>query len=272
MVKITDNELIQQLLQENTTYEFYRFQGHNSFDYYNIRTNRFEDKGNHYIYFSRTPSHHYYFTVKRIRQLINTTILKDTPYKVTRKQVKDPTCFSEIRKEVINSEKVRELNSIALVCDNSYYELLKDNCINNQSKTYQSGVERVDRKAYGGGYGVTDAWLDLFNDLVYFSSYTRINTKDVLELLIKIRNGNSLASPKLIQDILEKKKRIYTISDTLYDDFHKYKIMEDLDRIEEEKLLLPGSDFYKNPKETKKKVLSLYQQKRDKILLQTKNK
>lgn len=267
MAEITDNEMIQRLLEENNAYEFYRFQGHNSFEYYNIRTNRFEDDGNHYVYFSRTPSHHHYFTVKRIRQLINTIVLRDTPYKVSRKQLNNPEDFSNIKKLVINSEKIKRLNSIALVCDYTYYDLLRDSCINNMAKTYQSGVERVDRRVYGGGYGVTGAWLDLFNDLVYFSSYTRINTRDILDLLDKIKNGNSQASPKLIKDILEKKKRTYSLSETLYDDFHKYKIMEDLDRIEDEKLFLPESEFSRNPEETKKKVLSRYQQRRNEILI-----
>lgn len=272
MVKITNNEVILKLLEENNAYEFYRFQGHNSFEYYNIRTNRFESNLNHYVYFSTTLSHHYYFTIKRIRQLINTTILKNTPYEISRKQLNNSLDFSNIKKLVINSENIKGLNSIALVCDYTYYDLLKDSCMKNLNKTYQGGVERVDRRVYGGGYGVTGAWLDLFNDLVYFSSYTRFNVQDILDLLEKIKNGNSQASPKLIQEILKSKLRTYQLSKNLYDDFHKYKIMEDLDRIESEKLFLPGSEFAKSPQKTKKLILSTYQQRRDKILSYNKNK
>lgn len=266
MVNITDNEIIQRLLEEKTAYEFYRFQGHSSFEYYNIRTNRFEDKENHYVYFSKTLNHHYYFTVKRIRQLINTTILKDTKYQVSKKQLNNSKDFSNIKKIEVNSGQIKDLNSIALVCDHIYYDLLGDNSVNNMEKTYQRGVERVDRRVYGGGYGVTEAWLDLLSDLTYYSSYTRINARDILKLLEEMKKENRQTNPKLIKEILEKKLRTYTLSETLYYDFHKYKIMEDLDRIEEEKLFLPGSEFSKNPEKIKKKVLSKYQKTKDMIL------
>lgn len=267
MIKITTYETVQKLLEQDNAHEFYRFQGHNSFEYYNIRTNRFEDEGSHYVYFSRTINHHYYFTIRRIRQLINTTILRDTPYNISRKHLKNQNSFLNIKNLIINSEKIRKLNSIALVCDNIYYDLIMDNSINNMKKTYPSIVERVDRRVYGGGYGITGAWLDLFNDLVYFTCCTRINIQDVVNLLEQMRRGTSQLSPMLIQNIMDTKIRTYSISETLYDDFHKYKIMEDLNRIEEEKLWIPGSEFSKNPKETKKKILSGYQQKRNQILL-----
>ena len=102
MIKITTYETVQKLLEQDNAHEFYRFQGHNSFEYYNIRTNRFEDEESHYVYFSRTINHHYYFTIRRIRQLINTTILRDTPYNISRKHLKNQNSFLNIKNLIIN--------------------------------------------------------------------------------------------------------------------------------------------------------------------------
>lgn len=263
---MSEEKIIQELRDAGRVQEFYRFQGHMSFEHFNIRTNRFEVKDERYVYVSRTPTHHCYFTVKRIRQLINTSILNNTPYQISRSQLKDPKSFSRIKSLIINSEKIRQLTSISLVCERSFYTLLEDNCIYNMHKTFQSGIERVDRRVHGGGYGVTGAWLHLFNDLVFFSSSTRFNAQDVIKLLESIRNGSGQTNPKLIEEILRRKPRAYSISKNLYDDFHKYRIMEDLDRIEQERLVLPGSELSKRPEATKKKVLQLYQNTRSQIL------
>lgn len=261
----TYNEITNLLLQEAAR-EFYRFQGHNSFECYDIRNNRFNNGKNHYVYFSKSIDHHYYFTVKRIRQLINAIVLNDTHYKISRKQLNDPISFNKIKNLIFNSEKVRNLNSISLVCDQVYYVLLKDNCINSYEKTIESGIERVDRKVFGGGYGLTGAWLDLFDDLTYFSSNIRISVDDILKILNKMRTSSMQTSPKLIKNILEQKPRTYKISTNLFNDFHKYNIMNDLERIYDENLFLSISQFGNKPSKTIKDVLSNYQKNRDKVL------
>ena len=210
----TYNQITQDLIKDGTK-EFYRFQGHNSFECYDIRNNRFNNNDSHYVYVSSSKDHHYYFTVKRIKQLINTIVLNDTTYQITKKQITDNEKYKNIKKIIFNSDKVRHLNSISLVCDQIYYVLLKENCINSYEKTKDSGIERVDRKVFGGGYGVTDAWLDLFNDLTYFSSHLKISTVDVLNLLKKMRNKGVQANPILIKDTLETKQRNYIISPNL---------------------------------------------------------
>lgn len=260
----TYNQISEELIN-NEAKEFYRFQGHNSFECYDIRNNRFNNDS-HYVYVSNSKDHHYYFTVKRIKQLINTIVLNGTDYQITKKQITNNENYKNIKKIIFNSDKVRNLNSISLVCDQVYYALLKENCINSYQKTKDSGIERVDRKVFGGGYGVTDAWLDLFNDLTYFSSHLKISTIDVLNLLKKMKNKGIQTSPQLIQDILETKQRNYIISPNLYDDFHKYTIMNDLERICQNGLYLEGSSFYTHPSKTIKEVLNSYKRKREKIL------
>ena len=201
----TYNEIANQLVQEGKR-EYYRFQGHNSFDYFDIRKNRFVTDLDHYVYFSRTEDHHYYFTIRRIRQLLNAVVLRDTPYLLSRKQLRDDNSYRRIRDLVINSEKIRGLTSIKLVCDPHYNRFLQENSVSNHSKTINHGIERVDRRAYGGGYGVTGPWLDLWNDLTYFTSCARITAQDILDLVEEMRRGNSQSNPKLIKKTLNQKK------------------------------------------------------------------
>lgn len=261
----TYNEITQNLLEDGAK-ELYRFQGHNSFECYDIRNNRFNNTNSHYVYVSSSKPHHYYFTIKRLRQLINAIVLNDTHYKITRKWLDNPQSFHIIQNMVFNSDKVKNLNSISLVCDQVYYALIKENCINTRNKTQDSGIERVDRRVFGGGYGITGPWLDLFNDLTYFSSHTRITTFDVLELLDQLKHKGVQTNPLLIKDILERKTKNYIISENLYNDFHKYKIMNDLERICQEGLYVNESTFMTQPAKTIKKVLVTYQKNRHQVL------
>ena len=261
----TYNEITNNLLNDGAK-EFYRFQGHKSFECFDIRNNRFNNTTDHYVYFSNSKNHHYYFTIKRIKQLINTIVLKDSNYQITRKQLDTPSSFKHIKNIVFNSDKIKNLNSISLICDPVYYALIKENCINNYAKTFESGIEKVDRKVYGGGYGITGPWLDLFNDLTYFSSYVRISSFDVVKLLNKMRRKSIQTNPLLIKDIIEAKQRNYNLSTNLYNDFHKYDIMNDLERICQEGLFLENSSLSKHPTKTIKQILNKYQGEREKIL------
>lgn len=251
---------------KETTMIFYRFQGSNSFEYFNIKNNRFETDNNNYVYFSRTKKHHYYFTVKRLRQLINIDVLKDTDYVISNKTLNDKESFKYISNLIINSLNIKNLNSISLACDKSYYMLLKENSINSMSKVTPHLIERVDRRLYGGGYGVEGYWLDLLEDLTFFTAYTRISVNDILTLLDSMRRNGKLVSPYLISDILENKLRKYKIKDNLYNDFHKYNIMNDLENIYDERMFLENSHLSSNPRETIREILKSYQDNREKVL------
>ncbi len=264
----TYNEIVNILQKEKLINSFYRFQGSSSFEYYNIKKNCFDDIGSHYVYFSTTLLHHYYFSVKRIRQLINTTILNKTDYMISNKQLNIKDNFSKISNLVINSSNLKGLNSIELVVDSSYYKLLTENSVYNMNKDKEQKnlIERVDRRKYKGGYGVIDTWLDLLDDLTLFSVCNRITRDDVLKLLENMKMSKKLNSPYLIRNILDNKLKLYHISDNIYNDFHKYKIMNDLEILYDRKLYLENSSFANNPRKTIKDVLVNYQEKREKVL------
>lgn len=258
--------IINKLKEEELFKEFYRFQGGDSFEYYNIKNNCFDDINDHYIYFSSTKNHHYYFTIRRIRQLINAVILKDSPYIISNKQLKEEKRFQRICNLVINSGYIRKLNSVSLICDRNYYNLLRENSVSSEMKNGKKLIERVDRRVYGGGFGIVEEWLDLFEDLTLFSSNLRITDSDLEKLLENMKRKGKLTNPLLIEKILEEKNRKYVIKDSVFNDFHKYNIMNDLELICEKGLCVDSSELNKMPSQTIKKILSSYQQNREKVL------
>ena len=262
----TYKKIIDTLIKEERVTEFYRFQGSNSFEYFNIKSNKF-DNNKHYIYISGTKNHHYYFTIRRIRQLLNKVVLNNTPYNISNRELENEESFKKIVNIVLNQENIKNLKSISLIIDNTYYQLLKENSVYNMAKKESSNlIERVDRKIYKGGYGVSNAWLDLLNDLTFFSSYIRITSIDILNILKNMRREKKLTSPYLISNILDSKERVYRLSDNLYNDFQKYNIMNDLETIYEEKLYFEGSSFGSNPSKNIKNILTSYQKNREKVL------
>ena len=262
----TYKKTIDTLINEEVATEFYRFQGSNSFEYFNIKSNKF-DNSNHYIYFSGTKNHHYYFTIRRIRQLLNKVVLNNSPYSISNRELENEETFKKITNIILNQENLKSLKSISLIIDNTYYQLLKENSVYNMEKKESPYlIERVDRKMYEGGYGVSNAWLDLLNDLTFFSSYIRITSIDILNILKNMRRAKKLASPYLISNILDSKERIYRISDNLYNDFHKYNIMNDLEVIYEQKLYFEGSSFENSPSKNIRDILISYQNNREKVL------
>lgn len=82
----------------------------------------------------------------------------------------------------------------------------------------------------------------------------------------QIRNGYKNAAPNTIKEIIGNKKRTCLISPDLFDDFHKYAIMDDLERILDFGLYLPESSLGINSKETIRGVLDFHQVKREKVL------
>lgn len=81
-----------------------------------------------------------------------------------------------------------------------------------------------------------------------------------------MHRGNRQTNPRLLQKILETKDYTCQISPNFFNDFHKYLIMDDLERIVEAGLIMPDSRLQTEPRETIKDVLNSYQDTREKVL------
>ena len=260
--------VIKDIRKENASTDLYRFQGGNSMEYYDIKRVAFlEESRESYVYLSQALDHHKYFTIKRIRQLLNNVVLYNTEFQVMRKQLQDIKCYKEIKKIVLNSDKIPNLYSVQLICDNNATTLLKENSFSRKAKDNERVLEKVDSRFYGGGFGVTSEWKELLECLTFFNGYHRIDREDILFLLTSMRTMNRVNGKDGI-NISPDNQNYYSfgISPRLESNFTKYAIMDSLERICENKLYSPKGTLAKEPIKTIKKVVEDYEKRRDKIL------
>ena len=259
-------KVIMDLKELNQVKELYRFQGANSFDHFDFHTSRF-DKIDGYVYFSKSLEHHKYFTNKRIRQMLNKIVLKDTPYQISCHDLRDDQeSLSQIKRLIINSDNLSEMYSIRLVCNPMISNLIADNCLFQQNKGYKT-IERVDRRVYGGGYGIASEWKELLTYLTYFNSYKEIDRKDILQLIVNMSRNGKVNNRENISFLLDDSSRYKVeVTPSFTNDFTKYQIRDCLERIVEQELCLPTSELSKDTNKTIKEVVSSYEKGKSKTL------
>lgn len=268
-------EVIEELKKENQVTELYRFQGAKSFEYFDIRKASFDEKCiDHYAYFSSSVDHHKYFSIRRIRQLLNRIVLKDTPYQISSKDIRDSDTYPKIKNLVLNNEKLQDLYSIRLIVNNYYRELLKENCMRPEEKQIgKKSIERVDRRVYGGGYGIATEWKELLGYLTYFNASQKINRYDIINILEKMRQTGKINQKGNISFLLEQIDNYqFKLNPDLESDFTKYKIMNILEVIMEKELYIKNSTLGKYPSKTIKKVVNEYERGKRKVLEKMKDK
>ena len=191
------NSTIQKLKKDDYAKELYRFQGSNSYNC--IKSNTIDNNG--YLYFSNSLDHHKYFTLKRIKQLLAKE-LQELDLSLSLQYLHDPKTYHQIKRLIINSERIRDLYSYRLIYDTNYLSLIKDNYFYQEKKPSSSNIERVDRRVFGGGYGVKDEWKDLLSYLTLFISKQEITREDVLTLLSNMKKTNKNAIISLVCSIV----------------------------------------------------------------------
>lgn len=260
-------ETIQILRNEGLTTELYRFQGARSYACFKLSKDEFLDNPKRdYVYFSKSLDHHRYFIVKRTKQLLSEKVLKGTEYQISNFDLGDPRSYNRIKHLVVNSDAIPNLSSIKLICDRNYPILLRDNSIKQKRKTTQDIIERVDRRVYGGGYGVDKEWRDLLTYLTLFATVQKIERKDILKLLSNMRRTgrtNRKDNVTFLEDINRQQTFLNPLVES---DFTKYKIMETLEQIIDKGLCTEKSELFHHPTKTIKEITTTYEKNRKKIL------
>ena len=261
-------KVISELRADDVVRDYYRFQGANSLEHFDIRTSRFKEPGSDsYVYFSQALEHHKYFILKRIKQLLNQRVLQDTNYQLTQRSILDSNSYQAIRNLVINSDKIPDLYSIRLICDRNIHGLIKENSFMIDQKCQGKPLERVDRRVYGGGYGAAAEWKELLNYLTYFSAYQRIDRETLLRVLAKMQESGSLNKKENLSFIFNRLSHYnFELNDSLESDFTRYKIRNCLETILEKGIYCPASELGEHPKETIKRVTEEYRRGREKVL------
>ena len=246
------------------TRTFYRFQGGNSYPFFNIQGDTCKvSNSKHYTYFSKNINHHKYFMSKRLTQLVNGIVLDKTGIPFSRRRIYDHNEYKIVQKCIAESEKIDSLESIRFVLPEAFNELLEDNYSYNDGKEKGSRIiERVDRKIYSGGYGISDEWLKLFNLLKIMYGRQTITKNDVLTLIKNIRMGCKTR----VESISFLRTPEYTVNSDLFSDFIKYEIINALEEILDKGLYNKDSELGMKPKVKIKEITGRYMALRDRIL------
>ena len=261
-------EAIRELNQEDLVKEMYRFQGANSYEHFNIKTSKYNQNTiDNYLYFSKSIDHHEYFTIKRIRQLLNKLLEEETDYKLTLKELGESNSYTHIKNFILNTEKLEDLYSIKLVTNKNIDQLLKENSFKLEEKRKPGSVEKVDRRVYGGGYGITKEWKELLYALTYFTSFHTIDKKDIIELLQNMRRTGRLNRKDNIDFILKNPENYkFQLSPSIQSDFTKYQIINCLEEILENGTYIKESELGQNPTKTIRKIIDDYERGKEKVL------
>lgn len=248
----------------------FRFEGGNSIQRFN-RGNESLFKTDNAIYFSRYLLHHKYFIHKRLRQIIN-QILINNQHKI----LSDRELICEFK----NIKQILELNyeqlsgsSLKLYIPESLIKLMNDNYY-HQGQVEGVKLELSDRRKYGGSYGVSDEWIELINNLTFFVEETSINYDDILNYLYNLKLNVCGHKKADTTSFIGSKNSTFFINSKIGSDYHKYTIVDNLERLIDSGLIKKDSEIYKNPRSTIGAIINEYsllreasKEKMDKILI-----
>lgn len=260
-------ELYQNL---NSLKSFYRFEGYISKSYYDLRNQNLLKCSNNYIYFSQTIAHHFYFIAKRLEQLLQQEILKNTSLNLNTTTLRKIDAYHTILDFIENYKLSNPLYSLEIRFCSKFLELLKGNIVRNVSKkNNMKQAELVDVGIKGGGFGLSADWLHLFELLTIIYSYQQITNENLIDFL-KIYRLNKIdkhcsLNPTLF--LLEKKyQRFIPNYAVLQNDFAKYDIVDTMENLLDSGAVNPNSPFGKNPTETIRSTVRHYERTRSKTL------
>lgn len=254
------------ILSDEDVKVLYRFQGGNSYPSFEVTGSRVQtNNSTQYVYFSKSYDHHCYFVSKRLKQLVSRMVLENSGQSFNATNLANYEFYKRLQREISVSPKVDDLNSIRFMIEPSFLGLIESNYEFNHNKSKDSKfIERVDRRVYGGGYGLCEEWLKLFNTLTILYSIKAITRNDLLFMLNAMRCGNKTRTESVA--FLNEGPRNVIINEELYSSFTKYKIKEEFDEILDKKLYKGDSEFGKNHKVLIKKITDDYLKLRDKVL------
>lgn len=243
----------------------YRFQGGNSYPSFNIRGDSCKvDQANHYTYFSKSINHHGYFVSKRLRQIVGKIILEEKGLVLSNYNLQNNDFYKKVKKQIM-LQKINNLESLRFLVDSEFIELIEQNYEYNDGKTKGIKIiERVDRRVYGGGYGIGSEWLNLLNLLTILYAKKEITRDNVIVMLSAVRSG--YASKIDSVKFLSSNPNQVIINKAIYSDFTKFKIMQSLEQIVDKGLYKKDSEFGNKPTVMIKKITTGYIKLRDESL------
>lgn len=254
------SDVIIDLKSDSTTSELYRFEGGSSFKKINFRNRRNDSDRREFTYFSASIDHHKYYILKRLKQAINEILSEEEQININGAYLSNLSNYMHIKKLIANSDKLNDLYSARLICNKDFIKHIKENSFYPDSKAGYGSIERVDRRVFGGGYGISAEWRKLLDLFTYFKASQRIDKNSVLELISNMRKTCKVNRFDNIDFLVQRNHNyVYEISESLGNDFAKYEIIECLEKILEDKVYQESSRLGQKPFDTIKEIVTDYE-------------
>ena len=114
---------------------WYRFQGGNSFEHLDIRSQKPFNASGGYVYFSKSNAHHKYFIAKRFKQIVNKLLQEHSELVLTRKNLLDNATYDRISNIVSsNALEIGDMHSIKIIYCKPFEDLVNQNYVLNMDK------------------------------------------------------------------------------------------------------------------------------------------
>lgn len=247
----------------------YRFEGGNSYNYFDFNNMDSLTDFSNYIYFSKTQKHHYYYTARRMKQLIDREILTETGLSIKKSIVIQPDKFQEIIRLIENYPMDKRITSIEITTSLLIERLLLNNCTFRHLKPKGTNyIERVDTSSSKGGYGFSAEWLKVLKLLTYFYSYQRITREDFIDFVYAFRQNIINPNQKMdtVACVKDPTKRNIKLNRLAISSTSKYELIETLEVIVSKDLYFPFSFISQNPREKIKEITRIYCEEKNRLL------
>lgn len=266
----TIEKVYKEITRKYDLFNLYRYQNQNingySFKHLTI-DKELEIKENGNIYFSKSYEHHKYFIKKRIKQEANVFLKQKKLPIISKTNMLLIDEYNQIKTALI--EHYTDFNSEAINLTTIPFmaKLLKENSVQQEIKRkHPNTIELADRRKQGGSYGIPNNWLTLLNGTTLFYGKKNINYDDILNYLYCLKLNYAAHSKNDVLDFLNHKNASIYINENLYNPYHKYTILDNLEKIIEENNYLKTSCLNKQTTKTIRGCIEEYQQLREVIL------
>lgn len=230
-----------------------------------------------FIYFSKTDTHHVYYIFNKVIKIIVDELHKNNnlqAYKMLHlpEQVMPYYMYSQIHVNILKSVKDFFKNYLPENCVelvtlnylNSFSDFFLKASINNKKKHLQSVPEVSDTNAFGGAYGINDAWLTLLKSCITSTSQTKLNLDNFFDFLLDNSYRGAICRTTLKQ-VLIKNPEFFRLLNILtytelqnpefYDKNNINRMKKSIAEIAKQKLYNPNSNLIKQDFNTIKKQL-----------------
>lgn len=251
----------QDLQEKIPVSSLYRIQGIGSFPYISINHHQlvFNCLDN-YVYFSRTKSHHSYYSSKKCRfflKELGKEAFKQEPiynFKLT------STCEA-IRQQIKLKKTFPTIYSYQIIISRYFEQLLCENAITRKKLANEDGTpELSDRARHGGAYGLKEEWLNLLSSFSAITIENKIEKDEMMSYLEMIHKRSlGILSREQLEDLLPMGKSIYAFNGALFSPYSKYGVMESLEQIIEEQKCPQESSLLKSPITSIRTIVTEYE-------------